>query len=162
MLRAIVAVLAFALICVVVRKFSRRSGQTRVNVRSKLGLVVTFISLALWVPTTTTIAFATPSFTTIIMMLVVAIVLAVILFLFLGPLGIAGWFGATAAGLPQYLLLFFFQTLISATIGSTVRVVTVGLVPPIIVWGVAFVGFALIFLGNHRRRLKFLVISDDS
>jgi len=154
MLRAGVAILAVVLVYLFVRWLSHRVGQDRLNKPSKFGLVVTFIALALWVPTTTTIVFGAPSLIPVATMLVAGLVLALILFLFLGPVGIAGWFGAAGAGLVKYLTLFGLHTLLSALLGGVVRVVTVGLVPPIVVWSLAFVGFVFLTIGARRRSMQ--------
>lgn len=162
MLRAAVAILAVILIVFLVRWLSQRAGQTRLNKPSKFGLAVTFLALALWVPTTTTIAFGAPSPTTVALMLLTGLLLAAILFLILGPIGIAGWFGATGAGLGQYLTLFGLHTLLSALLGGVVRVVTVGLVPPIVVWSLALVGFVLLSIGTRRRSSRLPSIPNGS
>jgi len=162
MLRAAVAILVIVLIVLFVRWRSRRIGQDRLSKPSKFGLAVTFLALALWVPTTTTIVFGAPSLITIALMLVAGLFLAIILFLLLGPIGIAGRFGATGAGLVQYLTLFGLHTLISAVLGGLVRVATVGLVPSIVIWITALVGFVFLTIGTSRRSAQLLSVSDRS
>lgn len=125
--------------------------------QSVVGATMILAGLALMVPTTSVIALGMPPGIGALAGLAIGSSIGLILFFLVGPVGVAGAFGAKAAGLLSFMTLFGTGGFIGGAFGGIVRTVPVSAVSPLI-WGSLLVfGFVLLRRSYTKFKQKMLL-----